>query len=521
MRSTPAAAGTRREGRAKRVAELERPGGAGRAGRGRAPLVVRQGRRRHRRGDRRAGAAQRQDDVPLVLDHQGPDRAGHRRAGAGHPAGVRLRDLRGAVGAAAQGHRCATPSLRGEDGAPADPGSGSRAELSAAVGIVAIDSKRHRARGRPLPLVGDPLGALAQGVVVLPAPALGQELVGGGEAPALVADRDPRIAASQLASAGLAGAGSVGAEGLEMLLGVSTGPANVLVERHCAGPDGRGGRWPATCPQSYPQLGMNDRDVVQQLTRFGRSGPASCEDEAENKRNEPDRQVEVVEVVQDRRQDLHVEQQDVDDPYDEADDDLHRRRRDRSVRGGRAAMRLLPTPSLARPGMTLIVLALVLAACGGGGGGGGGSASASGAQIGSAPLVDRTPSRFQSDLAAYKGRVVVVNFWASWCGPCKAEMPALQQVSREYAGKPVTFIGVDSSDVRDSAGTLLADLKVTYPTVYDKAGINGGIATAWSVASLPQTWFIAKDGSRSGRIPRPLSAAELRNRIDQLLTAAA
>src|SRR6266508_3237738 len=50
-----------------------------------------------------------------------------------------------------------------------------------------------------------------------------------------------------------------------------------------------------------------------------------------------------------------------------SDDVLHRRRRDRSVRGGRAAMRLLPTPSLARPGMTLIVLALVLAACGGGG----------------------------------------------------------------------------------------------------------------------------------------------------------
>jgi thiol-disulfide isomerase/thioredoxin len=168
-------------------------------------------------------------------------------------------------------------------------------------------------------------------------------------------------------------------------------------------------------------------------------------------------------------------------------------------------------------------LSLVLAACGGGGGGGGssGSGPAPGARIGSAPLVDRSSSRFQSDLAAYKGKVVVINFWASWCGPCKAEMPALQQVSKEYAGKAVTFIGVDSSDVRDSAGKLLADLKVTYPTVYDKAGINGGIATAWSVASLPQTWFIAKDGSRSGRIPRPLSAAELRNRIDQLLTAAA
>jgi thiol-disulfide isomerase/thioredoxin len=183
----------------------------------------------------------------------------------------------------------------------------------------------------------------------------------------------------------------------------------------------------------------------------------------------------------------------------------------------------LPNASRAGIMAVLVVLSLALAACGGGGGGGGagGSTSASTAAIGSTALVERAPENFQSDLAAYKGKVVVLNFWASWCGPCRAEMPALQQVSQEFTGKPVTFIGVDSSDVRDSAGKLLADLKVTYPTVYDKAGINGGIATAWSVVSLPQTWFIAKDGSRSGRIPRPLSAAELRNRIDQLLTAPA
>jgi thiol-disulfide isomerase/thioredoxin len=185
-------------------------------------------------------------------------------------------------------------------------------------------------------------------------------------------------------------------------------------------------------------------------------------------------------------------------------------------------MSCLPAPSRVGLVAVLVAVSLVLAACGGGGGGGGGaSEAASGGEIGSAQLVDRSAARFQSDLAAFKGRVLVINFWASWCGPCKAEMPALEQVSEEYAGKPVTFIGVDSSDVRDSAGKLLADLKVTYPTVCDKAGINGGIATAWSVASLPQTWFIAKDGSRSGRIPRPLSAAELRNRIDQLLTAPA
>jgi thiol-disulfide isomerase/thioredoxin len=202
---------------------------------------------------------------------------------------------------------------------------------------------------------------------------------------------------------------------------------------------------------------------------------------------------------------------------------------DRSVAGRLKAMRRGRTRLAAA---LALALGLLLAACGGGGdaggqgaagqgaAGGGGSGASSPPRLGSAPLLSRTPTQFQADLRALKGRVVVVNFWAEWCGPCKAEMPALEQVSREYAAKPVTFVGVDSSDVRDSASKLLTDLKVTYPTVYDKAGINGGIATSWSVASLPQTWFVARDGTRSGRIPRPLSVAELRSRIDQLLTSA-
>src|SRR6266536_3670413 len=217
---------------------------------------------------------------------------------------------------------------------------------------------------------------------------------------------------------------------------------------------------------------------------------------------------------------------------------------DRSVRRARAAtggLRAGPPAVF----LLLVALVLVLAACGGNGGragstgttggagqGGAGSGSTGttvgagqgGAQtsdaIGSAPLLERSAARFRTDLASFRGRVVVLNFWASWCGPCKAEIPVLEQVSKEYAGKHVTIIGVDSSDVRATASKLLADLNVTYPTVYDKAGMYGGIATAWSVASLPQTWVVAKDGSRSGRIPRPLSAAELRSRIDQLLTAA-
>jgi thiol-disulfide isomerase/thioredoxin len=170
----------------------------------------------------------------------------------------------------------------------------------------------------------------------------------------------------------------------------------------------------------------------------------------------------------------------------------------------------------------MLLACLALAACQGGdpdGGRAGPGSTAPGEGLGSRPLVQRTPAQFQDDLAALKGRVVVVNFWASWCLPCRAEMPALQRVSRSYAeaGRPVTFVGVDSSDVRSAAADFLAKSGVTYPTVYDKDGINGGVATRWSVTSLPQTWFVARDGSRAARIPRPLTEAELRERIDQLL----
>jgi thiol-disulfide isomerase/thioredoxin len=192
----------------------------------------------------------------------------------------------------------------------------------------------------------------------------------------------------------------------------------------------------------------------------------------------------------------------------------------RPVQRGRTATTIDRTVRARRAATAILVACLVLAACGGGGNGGtGGGTPTTADRLGSRPLLPRTPAQFQADLAALKGRVVVVNFWASWCGPCRGEMPALQQVSRFYAdaGKPVTVIGVDASDVRSAANEFLTNTGVTYPTVYDKAGLNGGVATSWSVTALPQTWFVAPDGSRAGRLARPVTAAELRARIDQLL----
>jgi cytochrome c biogenesis protein CcmG, thiol:disulfide interchange protein DsbE len=166
----------------------------------------------------------------------------------------------------------------------------------------------------------------------------------------------------------------------------------------------------------------------------------------------------------------------------------------------------------------MVLLGLGLAACDGGGSGSPVVTTPT-ERLGAQPLVARTQAQFQADLGSRRGRVVVVNFWASWCRPCREEMPALEDVSRGYAeaGKPVTVIGVDASDVRSEAAKFLAEVGVTYPTVYDQQGLRGGVAASWSVTGLPQTWFVARDGSRAGRVGGRVPAADLRSRVDELL----
>ena len=177
------------------------------------------------------------------------------------------------------------------------------------------------------------------------------------------------------------------------------------------------------------------------------------------------------------------------------------------------------TPAGRLAATVALVACLCLAGCGGGSGGASGGTAATAEALGARPLVARNQSQFQRDLDGLRGRVVVVNFWASWCVPCRQEMPALEQASQGYAeaGKPVTVIGVDASDVRSEAATFLSEVRVTYPTVYDQQGLRGGVAASWSVTGLPQTWFVARDGSRAGRIAGRLTAAALHAKVDQLL----
>lgn len=97
-------------------------------------------------------------------------------------------------------------------------------------------------------------------------------------------------------------------------------------------------------------------------------------------------------------------------------------------------------------------------------------------------------------LAALKGHPVVVNKWASWCGPCRAEFPFFQNVATER-GKEIAFIGLNSGDNRDDAKEFLADFPVPYPSYEDP---NEKIATdLGAAAAYPVTLFYDADGERT------------------------
>lgn len=99
-------------------------------------------------------------------------------------------------------------------------------------------------------------------------------------------------------------------------------------------------------------------------------------------------------------------------------------------------------------------------------------------------------------LASLRGKVVVINFWASDCVPCKQEQAMLNAASKHWAGKGVVFLGIDEVDLHGPAKAYLRRYHVAYPSVYDGVGTLAG---AFGVTGTPETFFI----DRRGRVVPP------------------
>jgi thiol-disulfide isomerase/thioredoxin len=111
----------------------------------------------------------------------------------------------------------------------------------------------------------------------------------------------------------------------------------------------------------------------------------------------------------------------------------------------------------------------------------------------------------------FEGRAVVLNFWASWCPPCQAEMPTFQAAHRAL-GNQVTFIGVDEQDTRSDAVSFLRHVGVTYGNLFDG---NETVSQAFSLDATPETFFISH-GEELDLNLGALSAATLRSDLREL-----
>jgi cytochrome c biogenesis protein CcmG/thiol:disulfide interchange protein DsbE len=115
-------------------------------------------------------------------------------------------------------------------------------------------------------------------------------------------------------------------------------------------------------------------------------------------------------------------------------------------------------------------------------------------------------------LRSLRGKAVVLNFWASWCVPCKQEAPLLEAAARAYRAAGVVVVGIDAQDFSRDARRFMHRHRLTYPLVRDG---EGSTLTRYDVTGFPETWFVDRAGRVVGEhVKGPLTREQLASNIE-------
>jgi peroxiredoxin len=107
------------------------------------------------------------------------------------------------------------------------------------------------------------------------------------------------------------------------------------------------------------------------------------------------------------------------------------------------------------------------------------------------PFSGSTLDARQLSLTEYRGTVIVLNFWATWCLECRSEMPVLERLEREFSSQGLAIIGVNARENKDSVRRYAKELGLTFPLVLDR---DGKINALYGVIGLPTTFVVGRDG---------------------------
>ncbi|WP_053228221.1 TlpA family protein disulfide reductase [Spirochaeta cellobiosiphila] len=120
-------------------------------------------------------------------------------------------------------------------------------------------------------------------------------------------------------------------------------------------------------------------------------------------------------------------------------------------------------------------------------------------------------------ISTYEGKVVLLNFWATWCPPCREEMPSMQKLYNEWSGKGFEIVAINLSEKKDTVQSFLTDNAYTYPVLMD---YDGAIGSQWfGVTGIPTTFVLDKNGMVRGRLvgTRDWNQKDVKDLLAQLI----